>query len=48
MGTLLVYLTRRPRLLLVVGAMLVWDPLLGVTGRDMAGCAGVGRGTPAL
>ena len=48
MSTLLVYLTERPQLLVVVGAMLVWDPLLGATGRDMAGCAGVGRGTPAL
>ena len=48
MSALLVYLTGRPQLLLVVGAILVWGPLLGATGRDIAGCAGAGRGTPAL
>ena len=48
MSTLHVYLGRRPRLLLVVGAMLVWGQLPGATDRDMAGCAGAGRGTPAL
>ena len=48
MSTLLVYLTRRPRLSLVGGTVLVRGQLLGAADRDATGCAGAGRGTHAL
>ena len=48
MSALLIYLARRPRLLLVVGAMLVWGQLPRATDRGMTGGAGAERGTPTL